>query len=477
MRRKQSKTKIIETLVLLIYHLLRLLAEKQSRIDKLNQRLSEYEEQLKHLKEEAQNKEVSTPSGMKAVYEKPNRKRGRVKKPGCKQGHRGYRRGKPQKIDKTKDWTLEKCPICHNPLVPQATEIVIRYTEDIKLEKSETTEHRVERKYCSICDEIVTAAMTEALPKSQLGLNTLVISAWLHYFLGVTIGNLVSFFGITSLITVSKGYMSQAWRRLAEILKPYYEEIKEQARDSAVLNVDESGWRNNGVTNWLWCFTNKTLVFFTIERSRGSPVLFEILGELFNGVLVCDFYGAYNKIAALAKQRCIVHLLREIKKVSQRNNTAEWIGFAKEVKRLFKSAVLLGRDRDKLSPQQQYESQKRRLWKRLVALYSTCYEDKDCQRLAKRWLYKYRNELLTFLDYPDVDPDNNHAERGIRRPVTMRKNSYGNRSDRGVETQAIMMSIFVTLKMRGLNPIDFLRDALQEWIRTGKLPPLPHKIF
>ncbi len=221
MRRKQSKTKIIETLVLLIYHLLRLLAEKQSRIDKLNQRLSEYEEQLKHLKEEAQNKEVSTPSGMKAVYEKPNRKRGRVKKPGCKQGPRGYRRGKPQKIDKTKAWTLEKCPICHNPLVPQATEIVIRYTEDIKLEKSETTEPRVERKYCSTCDEIVTAAMTEALPKSQLGLNTLVISAWLHYFLGVTIGNLVSFFGITSLITVSKGYMSQAWRRLAEILKPY----------------------------------------------------------------------------------------------------------------------------------------------------------------------------------------------------------------------------------------------------------------
>ncbi len=205
-------------------------------------------------------------------------------------------------------------------------------------------------------------------------------------------------------------------------------------------------------------------------------MLFEILGELFNGVLVCDFYGAYNKLAALAKQRCIVHLLREIKKVSQRNNTAEWIGFAKEVKRLFKSAVLLGRDRDKLAPQQQYESQKRRLWKRLVALYSACYEDKDCQRLAKRWLYKYRNELLTFLDYPDVDPDNNHAERGIRRPVTMRKNSYGNRSDRGAETQAIMMSIFVTLKMRGLNPIDFLRDALQEWIRTGKLPPLPHKI-
>jgi len=475
LRRKPSKAKIIESLVLLIYHLIRLLAERQSKIDELKQRLSEYEEKINDLKEKAQDKELSTPSGMKPVYEKTNRGQNRAKKLGCKQGHPGYRRDKPQEVDKIKEWSIEICPKCQNILSERATEVVIRYTEDIKIEKSETTEHHIERKYCPVCDEIVTAPMTDALPKSQLGLNTLVISAWLHYFLGITLGSLINFFGITSLITISKGYLSHAWNRLAEILKPYYEEIKQQARDSAVLNVDESGWRNNGVTDWLWCFTNKILVFFTIEKSRGSPVLFEILGGLFNGVLICDFYGAYNQIVALAKQRCIVHLLREIKKVSQRNSTAQWVNFAGDVKRLFKSAVLLGKDRDKLS-EQQYESKKRRLHKRLINLYSASYEDKDCQRLAKRWLYKYRNELFTFLDYPDVDSDNNHAERGIRRPVTMRKNSYGNRSDRGVETQAIMMSIFATLKMRGINPVEFVINALKEWIRTGMLPPLPGKI-
>jgi hypothetical protein len=31
----------------------------------------------------------------------------------------------------------------------------------------------------------------------------------------------------------------------------------------------------------------------------------------------------------------------------------------------------------------------------------------------------------------------------------------------------------VTLAMRGVNPVSFVRSALEEYIRTGHLPPLP----
>ena len=41
--------------------------------------------------------------------------------------------------------------------------------------------------------------------------------------------------------------------------------------------------------------------------------------------------------------------------------------------------------------------------------------------------------------------DNNHAERTIRPAVIIRKNSYGNRSQRGADCQAVLMSIFRTL--------------------------------
>ena len=56
----------------------------------------------------------------------------------------------------------------------------------------------------------------------------------------------------------------------------------------------------------------------------------------------------------------------------------------------------------------------------------------------------------------------------------MRKNSYNNRSAKGASTQAILMSVFTTLKQRGLNPIGAIEQALRTYITTGKLPPLKH---
>jgi hypothetical protein len=38
--------------------------------------------------------------------------------------------------------------------------------------------------------------------------------------------------------------------------------------------------------------------------------------------LISDFYSAYNKLQVLAKQRCLGHLLAEIKKVQEKNKLA-----------------------------------------------------------------------------------------------------------------------------------------------------------
>jgi transposase len=69
--------------------------------------------------------------------------------------------------------------------------------------------------------------------------------------------------------------------------------------------------------------------------------------------------------------------------------------------------------------------------------------------------------------------DNNLDEREIRSAVIMRKNSYGNRSGQGADTQAILMSILRTLRKRGHHPIQTITNALATYIQTGQLPPLP----
>lgn len=99
-------------------------------------------------------------------------------------------------------------------------------------------------------------------------------------------------------------------------------------------------------------------------------------------------------------------------------------------------------------------------------------KDADVKRLIKR-LRRYRDALFTFLDHPNAPSDNNHAEREIRPAVIMRKNSYCNRSTNGANTQAILMSVYRTLKLRGLDPLETIVNALKSYVSTGSMPPLP----
>ncbi|MBK8913472.1 MAG: hypothetical protein IPM64_12300 [Phycisphaerales bacterium] len=64
----------------------------------------------------------------------------------------------------------------------------------------------------------------------------------------------------------------------------------------------------------------------------------------------------------------------------------------------------------------------------------------------------------------------------IRPAVILRKNSQSNRSDRGATTQAVLMSVYRTLKLRGHDPLHTLETALRTCVQTGQLPPLPDTI-
>ena len=113
-----------------------------------------------------------------------------------------------------------------------------------------------------------------------------------------------------------------------------------------------------------------------------------------------------------------------------------------------------------------------RIGRRLDAFVATAADDSDARRLLKR-LRRTQDHLFTFLDYPQIPFENNFAERQIRPAVILRKNSQSNRSDRGAVTQAVLMSVYRTLRLRGHDPLSVLADALRTYLQTGHLPPLP----
>jgi transposase len=120
-----------------------------------------------------------------------------------------------------------------------------------------------------------------------------------------------------------------------------------------------------------------------------------------------------------------------------------------------------------------YTSRRDRLHARLDQLLAIPRKDPQAKRLLKRFR-RLRGPLLMFLNDPAVPFDNNLAERAIRPAVIIRKNSYGNRSQRGADTQAVLMSIYQTLKQRGHDPLTTIANALAEHLTPPANFPAYH---
>ena len=415
----------------------------------------------------------STPSGMIPVYAKPNATapRGRRhKRPGARDGHPGHRRPTPTRIDARQGHRLKVCPCCGGPL-QRCQRSRTRVIEDLPENlHSVVTEHTIHRDYCPACKKHVEPVVPDALPNATFGHRLIGFTSWCHYGLGITIDQLVDILQYHLRTKLSAGGLIAAWQRLAEILTPWYEQIAEEAKKSAYLHADETGWRVHGQTCWLWCFANGGVCYYLIDRCRGSPVLQRFFGDAFDGILLHDFWTAYESIDVRDRQYCLVHLLRELEKVDKHNTSAEWQAFAKTLRRLVRDGIRL-RKRADFTPER-YQSRILRLGRRLDAVIASESTDADARRLLKR-LRRTGDHLFTFLDYPEIAFENNFAERQIRPAVILRKNSQSNRSNRGAATQAVLMSIYRTLRLRGHEPLQTIADALRTYLQTTQLPPLP----
>lgn len=411
----------------------------------------------------------STPSGMIPVYQKPAAAK-RKGKPGARDGHAGTRRRKPAKIDRHEEHRLSACPCCGGEL-QRCRRIRKRVIEDIPADITPVaTKHTIHRDYCPSCRKHVEPVVPDAMPNAALGHHVMAFSAWCHYGLGVTLQQVRDILTSHLHTHISGGGLIDGWRRLADALLPWYEQVAQEARDSAVLHADETGWRVDGQTHWLWCFCNHHNCYYMIDKSRGGPALQKFFVESFGGTLVHDFWRAYEQVIAEDRQYCLVHVLRELEKVDEHNDTFEWNSFARQLRRLIRDGVRL-RKRADFTPAK-YQRRISLIHRRLCAMADESRVDADTHRLTER-ISRHRDHLFTFLDKPEVPFENNAAERAIRPAVIIRKNSLCNRSDRGAVTQAVLMSVFRTLRLRGHDPTKTIAAALRELLQTGTLPALP----
>jgi transposase len=168
---------------------------------------------------------------------------------------------------------------------------------------------------------------------------------------------------------------------------------------------------------------------------------------------VSDLYGAQQGHADLW-QVCLAHQLRDCQFAIDAGDTV----FAPRMKALLLWAVVLARRRKSLAESTR-QTYLRRLDRDLNAIMALVAETQHARWLRKRY-GKVRNSLFTFLEYPDVPPDNNGSERELRPTATYRKVTCGFRSGWGADLFATVRSIIGTAARRGQDAYQAIRDVL-----------------
>lgn len=398
------------------------------------------------------------------------------KKRGAIFGHLGWFRKKPGTIDKVVEVRLDKCPVCGGGDLKECVGVKTHLEEDIVLAAPKVTMYRKRRYYCRACRKVVIGHGEGEQSRSRIGPQAKTLAAYLKYHVKVSdrdIRKIFSeLFGLKFTVGSVLGFRNQLRKRL----EPVYENLVRAIRRSRFIHADETGWKMDGKSGWLWSFSNKRTAVCHIDKSRGSKIPQAVLGKSFKGILVTDFYSAYNKTAAGAKQRCLVHLLRDIKRVEEGLPEDQSVqNFCARLKTLVFEAVELSKARKNLKGVD-YRKKQKRLLEAFEDLQLTDPGNKIIGRFVKR-LDRHRHECLTFLDHPDIPWNNNHAERMIRPNVLLRKITFGNRSAEGAHNHNVLMSVIQSAKLKGLDPLQNLRELFQSFSHPKTLAALSPPVY
>lgn len=448
------------------------------KIDRLEKRVAKLEAENAQLKQRVA--DLTPAEGKPGPFVKLNVPAGkRRRRPGRPAGHEAALRPPPDRIDEEVEVLLPEdesgrclCPECQERLLD--LEEHERVVEELIPATTKITRYHTTSGYCPQCRKKVESRHPDQppaadLPHAQMGLNALATAAMLR------IDNRLPYRQVSRVmrdlagLTVCPGAIARQVKRMGGWMKGEHERLKLHLRQSPVVHADETSGRIQGRGVWVWTLTGPEHTLFHIDKSRGRPVIRGLLGKAFEGHLVCDFYGVYDKMN-LKLQRCHAHLLRELHETAQKSPAFAASPFRRRCRRLCKDMLLLKSRKDTLDPAA-YENRVVRLETRLDELARTQSDIPDVTRLAKR-LRKHQAELTPFLRVDGLDGTNNAAERGLRPLVVARKISGGFRSKPAAKASMVLTSIIRTAHQQGREALATIKSILRKVWRQDDTPEL-----
>jgi transposase len=431
------------------------LKDKIRKLEEALEKEQEEKEKIKREFEEFKSKHALTVSNLrKALKIKANSKK-IAKTIGAPNGHKGYARHIPERIDQIKELILKRCPHCNTKL-GKTQEIRSRHVIDIKLtSKVKTTRFNIHRKYCPNCKKIVEPEVTEALPHARFGLNIMLLVMYLSLGLRLPGNKIRAYFVDMFNLKISEGEIIGILRQLVVAFGDYYSYLEKLVKLARVKYSDTTSWRINGKNYVAWVFIACGVVLYKIRKSTSHKAGLVFLKKQIGNILVVDRLSAMRLLAKKAGfllQLCWSHILQDSKQLSE-----EFGAEGKYIHRKLKEIYALAKGLNHKGTQEMVEQLKAEVFQ----LTLRHYKHSITRKFVNNLYYRDGNDLFRFVTNQDVDPTNNISERELRALVIIRKISNGSRSRRGANATAMLLSIIQTLRFKGENVLQGLQTILK----------------
>lgn len=269
-------------------------------------------------------------------------------------------------------------------------------------------------------------------------------------------------------------------------LKPLYLRLRERILASGKIAVDETKapvldpGRGRVKQGYFWAVarddrswggTDPPAIAFTYAPGRGAVHALKLL-DCYRGIVQCDGYSAYKKIAeevpgeAITLAFCWSHLRRRFFDLAKSGNAPIASETLERIAALYAiEKTIRGQSPDERRNVRQQKS------KPLVAALRIFFERQLARVSAKasiaehiQYGLNHWDGLTRFLEDGRIELDTNVVERGIR-PITLnRKNALFAGHDLGAENWACIASLVETCKLNDVEPQAYFADVLTKLV-------------
>ena len=385
---------------------------------------------------------------------------------GSEHGRHGHRMA-PSRIDREVDAPLPGCcPDCggmvdherdveqyQTDLPPTPAPVVTRFR--VGVGRCRSCGKRVQGRHPDQTSDAIGAAGAQIGPVAKAWV------AWLHDGLGLSFAKCAQLLGRLG-IEVTAGAICSSSQTMGAALEPVKAGIIERINASPTVTMDETGWRVEALSSWLWVATTDEATAYNVADGRGFDEATDLVHADYDGVIIRDGWGPYRKYQAATHQSCSAHLLRRATEMAA--DLPEWArGTPRQVKDLLKDALDARHD----DPAERAAAAEH--FVEMIDLLADQAHPHDENRKLVKHLHHEREAIVTFLTMPGVDATNWRAEQAIRPAVVNRKGWGGNRTWRGAATQGTIMSALRTAAQQAVDEIDWLA----RWARAPDLALTP----